>query len=425
MINPYYHRDWPNFGLMTGVLQMDWKWPKPLARLVEKIRGDLSKPRWGNFLTMLMGLLLTQRVSHLTKIAETSRHNKNSRTSLGRFLADNKLDAAGLLHKLFWGVLSHVLRMLRAVNMQLMVVIDSTIRERASLQVIGSQIVKLASGGFGPGQIVVVGAVRIGPFTLPFWVEPIWNKHWAKVLKRPRRTQVQVAEDIIRQFAPPEGWEVVVLFDSFFACNKVLRACQDKQFIYVTNLKGNRKVRAYRPLRPVGTYASNILRHSQEAVFNDGKTFLAAYRDSELPGVGNIRLVFPRKPGHNRIYHLATNSLTATMQEIIGWYLCRWTIEYLFKDVKHNLGMGDYAARSLTGVRNHLRFVFMAHLLHTFQRMHALDTGKLDMKNASSPADIRRVLRTRYQAHLIQRTLRRKKMPANIDQIRLLLKSVA
>lgn len=113
--------------------------------------------------------------------------------------------------------------------------IDSTIREPASVKVVGSQMLKLSGGGFGPGQILMVAALRIGPFTLPFWVEPVLNKHWAKTLGRAHRTQIQIAEEMIRQFQGPIGWEVVVLFDSFFGASKVLKACEDRGFIFVTN----------------------------------------------------------------------------------------------------------------------------------------------------------------------------------------------
>lgn len=406
---------------------MDCKWlPKPLASILSALRSGLSKPQWGNVLTLLMGILLTQRVSHLSKVAEVTHRKKVRRTSLGRFLMDAKLDTQQLLTRLFAIVLRKVLAILgSALNQCLIVVIDSTIRERASLNVVGSFMAKLTSGGFVPGQIVVVAAVKIGPFTLPFWVEPIWNKHWAKVLKIKRRTQVQVAEEIIRLFEPLPGWKTVVLFDSFFAANKVLRACEDRGFLFVTNLKANRKVRAYRPWRQVGEYASNVLGHSREGINLEGKIFLAAGRDTELRGFGRIRLVFSRKPGHKRIYCLATNALDATMREIIGLYLCRWSIECLFKDVKHHLGLRDYAARKATSATNHLRFVFMSHLLLTFQRVQTLGKGKIDMKSASSPAEIRSDLRTRFQAHSLQRTLRRKKLPVNIDQICELLKSAA
>ena len=423
----YYH--WVVNAQIRGrsLTHMDYKWlPNPLARLLLPLRDSFSKPRWGNFLTMIMGILLTQRISYLSTIAVTAHRKKGHRTSLGRFLSWKGFDSAAILKRLFTSVLAHILCLIGKVKeMRIFIAIDSTIRERASVKVVGSQKVKLSSGAFGAGQILMVAVIRIGPFTLPFWVEPVLNKHWAKVLKTSRKSQIQIAEEIIRQFQAPLGWEVVVLFDSFFGANKVLNACEDRDFIFVTNLKANRKVRAHRPLRQVGGYATNVISHSHEAVKIDGKTFLAVKRDSFIPGVGRVRLIFSRKPGHKRVYHLATNALTLSMKEIIGLYLNRWSIECLFKDVKHYLGMGDYPARTLEGATNHMRIVFMAHLLLTFLRTMQMKKGKIDMKKASSPAEIRSDLRTRFQAYHIKRTLRRKKMPANIDQIMCLLNSSA
>lgn len=411
-------------GRSLAIMNSNWL-PKPFARLLFTLRDGFSKPQWGNFLTVIMGILLTQRISHLSSIAGITRR-KGHRTCLGRFLSKKGLDTMGLLKRLFTSVLGHVIRLIgKSKEMQAFLCIDSTVRARASLKVVGSQMVKLTGGGFGPGQILMVAVLKIGPFSLPFWVEPVLNKHWAKTLKRPHRTQIQIAEEMIRQFLAPAGWEVVVLFDSFFGANKVFNACDDRGFTFVTNLKANRKVRAHRPLRQVGGYAANTIGHSHEAVKFGTQTFLAVKRDSFIPGFGRVRLVFSRKPGHKRIYHLATNALTLSMKEIIGLYLKRWSIECLFKDVKHHLGMGDYPARTLEGTTNHLRLVFMAHLLLTFLRTMRMEAGKIDMQNASSSAEIRSDLRTRFQANHIHRTLRRKKLPANIDDLMCLLRSTA
>gem|GEM_PF-3082578 len=215
-----------------------------------------------------------------------------------------------------------------------------------------------------------------------------------------------------------------MLFDSFWGATKVLNACEERDFIFVTNLKANRKVKTHRPLRQVGAYAAKVISHSHEAVRIEGKTFPAVKRDSFISGFGRIRVVFSHKPGHQRIYHLANNALTLSMKEIIGLYLKRWSIECLFKDVKHYPGMGDYPARTLEGATNHMCVVFMVRLL-TFLRTMRMKKGKIDMKKALSPAEIRSDLRTRFQASHIKRTLRRKKMPANIDQIMCLLNSSA
>jgi|GEM_PF-4373859 len=112
---------------------MDYKWlPKPLARLLFSLRGGFSKPRWGNFLTMIMGVLLTQRISDLSTIAVATHRKKGHRTSLGRFISWKSLDSAAILMRLFTSVLAHILRLVGKIKeRQIFIAIDSTIRERA------------------------------------------------------------------------------------------------------------------------------------------------------------------------------------------------------------------------------------------------------------------------------------------------------
>lgn len=373
-------------------------------------------------LTMIIGTILAPRISNLTAITKATKRKKGHRTSLGRFLVAKGLDTFGLLMRLFMGVLAHTLKFLsEQKNLPIYLIIDSTIQERASLNVAGSQVIRLSGGSYGPGQLLMVGVVRVGQFTLPFWIEPVFNKHWAKVLKRPRRTQIQIAEEMIRTFLPPAEMEVIVLFDSFFSAQKILKACEARGFTFVTNLKSNRKVLAHRNQNQVGKYAANVLARNHSAYVFGRQTFLAATRDSAIKGFGKIRVVFSRKVGHKRIYHLATNDTTASIKEIIGHYLRRWAIETFFKDVKHHLGMADYPARTLDGGTNYVRFVYMGHLLLTFHQLERMKTGKTETKRASSPAEIRSDLRTRFHAYHLKRTLKRRKIPVTIDQIQMLL----
>jgi hypothetical protein len=142
-----------------------------------------------------------------------------------------------------------------------------------------------------------------------------------------------------------------------------------------------------------------------------------ASRQSFLPGVGKVFLTFSRKPGHNRIFHLATNAFLSP-QETVAAYLKRWSIECFFKDVKHHLGWGRYPARRQKGATSHLHLILMTLALLTYLRIQSGETGKTTKtKKASSIAEVRSDLRTRQQAHQFLRTARRLKMPANFDQI--------
>lgn len=395
---------------------MNFTWiPFTLAKILRTLGKKLSRPQFRNFRLILLGIMLGHGRTDLTALAEIHRQRANTRTNLGKFLNRKEWNPQDVLRTTSEILLATALRRNPACR-QIELIIDSTLMERASLKVRGAQIAKGPSGVFVKGQIAVVAIIRVGDLVIPFALELQLNKHWAKVLGQPHRTQHQITIDMINAFPVPANVRVVVLFDSFFASRKVLVTCQERGFTFVTNLKANRLVRRHRPLGQVGGWARNVLSHSQSAVTVGNQTFLTAHRSSFLPGVGRVFLTFSRKPGHHRVFHLVTNAFLSA-QEMVAAYLKRWSIECFFKDVKHHLGWGRYPARRQQGATAHLHLILMAHALLTHLRFEEGDDRQAMKKRASSIAEVRSDLRTRQQAHQFLRTARRFRKAANFDQI--------
>lgn len=395
---------------------MDFTWiPKNLANLFRRFKSYFTVSQWKHFYSLILAIQLSHGRTDLSSLSEVLRKKLNARTSMGHFLRKSKWAPTFILQAMSMNLLADFL--LLSPNSEVFLIIDSTIWNRASTKVFGGSKVKLPNGGFGKGQIAMVAILRVGYFVLPYALELVLSKTWAKTLKRPHRTQTQIAEEIIKNFQPPSGINVVVLFDSFFGSKGVLKQCVTKDFVFVTNLKSNRIVKVVGQEKNVGNYAKNVMSRNCEPVKIGKQVFLTAWRPVSLPSVGKVYLTFSRKVDHKRVFHLATNQFMY-QHEMIRLYLKRWAIECFFKDVKHHLGFGRYPARSNKSASAHLHLILMAHALLTHFRTITRKTGKIIMiENASSMAETRSTLRTRFQAHFVKRTFGRGKMPANIDQI--------
>lgn len=396
--------------------------PTQLARVLQPLRELFRKPQWNNLLQMLLAIMLGHGRTDLSSLTETLRCRKVRRTSIGHFLQKSSWDPALVLKNTAMQMLGWTLTILKNVT-HISLIIDSTPWERASLKALGVQKLKL-SHHFGHGTIVVAAILRIGNLSIPWALDFCLNKHWAKVLKRKRKTQHQITVEMIESFSPPINVPVFVLFDSFFASREVLNCCRNKDFHFVTNLKRNRKVQAHRRASAVGKWAKNVLNRNGSGITVGKQRFRTAFRETRLPGFGKVYLTFSRKSTRSRIFHLATD-LKMTAREMVTLYLERWAIECFFKDVKHHLGFGRYPARHPERACRHMHLIFMAHALLTRMRLSGECTGKIKTTHASSIADVRSILRTQYQAHFLQRTLKRLKSPANFDQILALMREAS
>lgn len=161
---------------------------------------------------------------------------------------------------------------------------------------------------------------------------------------------------------------VTVLFDSYYLCPHVTRACEAKQYRWVGVAKKNR---SFFPdgrdhdKRKLSTYGANTLKRRGERVTHGGKTYQLAERVGRLSKLGRVKLVFSRRAKEKSWIAMATNETRWGALRVLRHYLNRWPIEVLFKESKQYLGLGDYQVMRYRGIERYLCLVLIAHLLLT------------------------------------------------------------
>lgn len=92
------------------------------------------------------------------------------------------------------------------------------------------------------GHQIVFAVLRVGELTIPWGLRPYVKKQDARKLGWPFRKTTELAAELIRTLKVPEGFNVVVLFDTFYLCRRVVKACREKGFAWVSCLKSNRNL---------------------------------------------------------------------------------------------------------------------------------------------------------------------------------------
>ena len=84
------------------------------------------------------------------------------------------------------------------------------------------------------GHQYVTALLRFRGHVIPWGIRLYIKKEDCRTLKRPFKKTTQMAAELIREFNPPAGLRVRVLFDSYYLCPVVVKACRKKGFCFVS-----------------------------------------------------------------------------------------------------------------------------------------------------------------------------------------------
>jgi DDE superfamily endonuclease len=210
---------------------------------------------------------------------------------------------------------------------------------------------------------------------IPWGIRLYVKKAQCTTVGVPFHKTTELAAQLIREFKPPAGVKVVVLFDAYYLCPTVVKACRAQQFHFASTLKSNRSLFKQGWKLKAGRYGRNLCRRRRTDTLDlakpDGQV---RYRfvDAgwlEVSKLGPLHVVFSRKGTTKKVLGLVTDAPELSAADVIRTYEKRWTIEQWLKDVKQLLGLGHYQNRSYWAAVTHLHLVCFAYALLTHLRI--------------------------------------------------------
>ena len=225
------------------------------------------------------------------------------------------------------------------------------------------------------GHQYVCGILVYREQVIPFGIQLYVKKEHCAALGVPFRKTTELAAQLIRECQSPAGVKVMVLFDAYYLCPTVVKACREQGFHFASTLKSNRSL-----LKPgwklkAGRYGRNLFRRRRTETLVTMKPHGQAryrYLDAgwlQVSTLGPLHVVFPRKGAARKILGLVTDDPELSAGDVIRTYERRWTIEPWVKDVKQLLGLGQYQNRSYRAAVIHLHLVCFASALLTHLRL--------------------------------------------------------
>jgi len=392
--------------------------PQMVQGFFRPFKGSLSKPQYAHLWALVLALVINLRRSNLSCLSQPLPKSGH-RTSHGGFLSRSDWDSASLVEMAAW-------RMLAEMNPQPgevvdLVIDDTRMLKRGKKMGLLSKIWDHKEQKFGRGHVALVGAMVFRGVVLPWRLE-LWvpKKHAGKAYAK----LTEMAAAMIQDFAPPQGVKVRVLFDAFYLCPPVTKACESKGFTWFSVASKNRTFTSGGKRRKIGRFAKGCLRHRGLSV----RMARAARRqtalricacDGQLARIGEVRMVLSKRPRDcwRNLVAIVTNETGLTARQIVAIYEKRWSIEVLFKELKEQLGLGDYQMISQDAILKHLHLVCLAHLLLTHQAMDGLDAqARMAHKTVPLPTmkhrleNFRRALKNEQIQNLFRRKTHAKTM---------------
>jgi hypothetical protein len=208
---------------------------------------------------------------------------------------------------------------------------------------------------------------------VPYWL-PFYTQEYCQLRGWKHQTQADLAAQLIAHLPLADHLPVVVVGDTAFEAKQIRQACAKRNYPWIVPINPERRLAGAKPRPKVLSLAEHLDAHDfQKTSFRPDRGALAAMarvsrsrvrsskhqrvywvhrRMADVLSVGEVVLLFsnqkePTKtaPGVRVQKVLMSNARHASTEELLRWYGLRWQIELFFKEMKGELGMGQYRTR--------------------------------------------------------------------------------
>src|SRR4029450_3824407 len=160
------------------------------------------------------------------------------------------------------------------------------------------------------GHQYVCGTLLFREHVIPWGIRLYVKKEACAAVSVPFQKTTELAAQLIREFKAPAGVKVVVLFDAYYLCPTVVKACREQQFHFASTLKSNRSLFKQGWKLHAGRDGRNLFRRRRTDTLDLAKPYGSVrYRfvDAgwlEVSKLGPLHVVFSRKGSANKVLGL-------------------------------------------------------------------------------------------------------------------------
>jgi len=347
------------------------KIPEKVKSFFRPIQNNFSKPAFKHFWEFVLAMTVANyhTIDRLVKLLRNTTH----RTKHGEFLWQSPWDGPAVIQQI---ALDTIKRMrLRKGERVYLIIDDTQVTKRAKKMAGVGTIFHHAQQRYAKGHTILKVCLYVRGVAIPWCSWLYLKKPDAKKQKIPFAKLTELAAHAVESARLPERLKVTVLFDAYYLCPKVVRACEKRSWHWISVGKSNRWFTVNGRSHKLGKLGRSAMRRGQwESVKGLSKkgTYRLAARMGSLRKIGDVKVVFSLRRGESRIVALVTDESSRSSKSIVGDYLLRWAIELLIKEEKQHLGLGAYRVLRYQAVVKYLHLVDCAYACLTHLGLKSL-----------------------------------------------------
>jgi hypothetical protein len=243
------------------------------------------------------------------------------------------------------------------------------------------------------------------PCVRPYYTKEYCQQTAAKGKPAPAfATQADIAADLIRRLRVPSGGRVLVLGDTAFEAKQVRAACRERGFDWITPANPERVLAGKKGRKRLTTVSETFTsesmtrielcpglsewwrhqRGSKDRAWRGkyARRYWARTETLDVHNIGEVRAVFsttvqPQTGQKVRVQKiLLTNLLHWEVQRVVSAYSVRWQVELFFKEMKSELGLGNYRVRDFKEVEGWVQACCVAFCYLEYYRLRRLEQAQ-------------------------------------------------
>jgi SRSO17 transposase len=320
-----------------------------------------SSPSFKLFSSFVVGFIQLGKEGHTSSMVQSLARSFLSRSlsSFTRFLGKNAWSLDEVLEVALQKFFDTLKIQARSI---VFLLLDDTIIEKTGKKIPGCAWYKDHAQNLANvfGHQWVLAALFYKQALLPLWSR-LYHPQGTKGCGR-FQTKVTLAKRMLQSLCLPMSCKLYVLADSWYWSKELALTCRKYGYHMISQLKSNSVVWIQGTRTPVKELASRTSAFREVSVFLYGKnkTLTIAKFIAVVKGLGPVAVVIVKEKRKKTRYLVSTNFLLPAL-EVVKFYARRWKIEQMIKDLKQQLGLGDYQVRNLQAIQRHVTLVLLSY----------------------------------------------------------------
>lgn len=177
------------------------------------------------------------------------------------------------------------------------------------------------------------------------------------------KSKMMLAMEMLKEIQPllPEGYAIYVLFDSWYASNKLITFCRQNNWHVICALKSNRRFQGKRLSRVARYVRHRNLTKVWVDSTNTSTLYWTCLKRGKLKGITDevSVIISKRHPRDKRPEFFLCTDTSLSVKKALSLYTRRWAIEVDYLYLKNRLGLEDFRLRSMEGINRYFTLTFL------------------------------------------------------------------